>query len=210
MPYDRSVPGEDTVDRLFEREDLARVSIPGAGHAYTGPAASRALQALGAEAMTVDGSIIVSEDFDPRDPEHMALYAHEQYHVEHGTGEGGAHHIHDAEEVAARAVQRMVLHRMAGGYEGGYQPGGGGGAAAPGQGADQGGRGVSDYSRSGDDAPESKAGRPPDPAAGYAALRAQGMSHEEIVDRLAREVLSTMEAGENVGGERHQDKKGYL
>ena len=84
--------------------------MPGGGSVYRGEVASRALKAVGARAMTVDRSIIVSEDFDPARPEDQALYAHEQYHVEHSGGEGG-HSVRDAEEVAARATEAMVFHR---------------------------------------------------------------------------------------------------
>ncbi|MCB9763995.1 MAG: DUF4157 domain-containing protein [Alphaproteobacteria bacterium] len=207
MAYEHDVPGEDTVDRLFEREELRRVSIPGGGEAYTGPAASRALQALGGRAMTVDRTIIVGEDFDPTNPEHMSLYAHEQYHVQEGTGEGGAHHIHDAEEVAARAVQRMVLHRMEGGYDGGYMPAAGGGAARPMDAPDQGGRGVGNFNRGGEDKPEAVANEEPDPSRGYQALRAQGMSHEDIVYKLANDVMAVLDSQKGTMMDRHQDKK---
>ncbi|MFN7146937.1 MAG: DUF4157 domain-containing protein, partial [Myxococcota bacterium] len=112
--------GSPTADRLAaraERNGLKRSAMPGGGEVFTGEVASRALKSLGARAMTVDKSIIVSEDFDPSKPEDQALFAHEQFHVDHSGG-AGTHEHRDAEEVAARAVERMVLHRArAGGME---------------------------------------------------------------------------------------------
>jgi hypothetical protein len=114
MPKDRTTPGEKTTHRLMDRKQLKRVNVPGGGEAFKGPTATRALKALGARAMTLDQSIIIGEDFDPNRPEDAALYAHEQLHVDRG-GTAATHAVHDAEEVAARAAEQMVLHRMASG-----------------------------------------------------------------------------------------------
>lgn len=209
MP-EHHTPGEDTVDRLMARNQLQRVSVPGGGEAFTGPLAGRALEALGGQAMTVDRTIIVPEGFDPSNPEHMSLYAHEQYHQQMGSGEGGTHHIHDAEEVAARAVQRMVLHRAAkGGYEGGYAPGGGAGVPRPDPNAslDEGGRGVTDFNAAGSEKPDAL-DTDPDGRRGYLALKAQGLSHTDIVDKLAREIISVMDAQKEASQHRQVDKKG--
>lgn len=205
--FDHSIPGEDTVDRLMARRDLTRISIPGGGEAYTGPGATRALKAMNANAMTVDRSIIVPEDFDSSNPEHMALYAHEQYHVTEGTGEGGAHHIHDAEEVAARSVQRMVLHRMTGGTEGGYQPGSGSGSAQPGQTPDQGGRGTAEFNPGTLENNDNNE-RDADSSRGYKRLLAQGMSHLDVADKLARDCIAVLDAQKQGGFDRQADKKG--
>ena len=73
--------GTGTANRLAQRLDrsqLQRVTVPGGGEAFTGPVASRALDALGARAMTLDRSVIVSEDFDPSKAEDKALLAHEE------------------------------------------------------------------------------------------------------------------------------------
>ncbi len=186
----RAYPGEDLVDRLFDREEdgLKRVSVPGGGEAFTGPAATRALKALGGEAMTVDNTIIVPEDFDPTRPEHMALYAHEQYHVEHGRDGELSHAIHDAEEVAARAVERMVLHRMSGG-ERGVAPGAGN---KHGPSPEESGSHTSDHDPSAEIKPSSL-DSDPDPVDGYWAMRKMGMSHMDVVDKLARDVVSTVD-----------------
>lgn len=202
-------PGESTVDRLFEREDqLKRISVPNGGEAYTGPEASRALKAMNAEAMTVDGSIIVSEDFNPSNAGDAALYAHEQYHVEHGRPGALTHAIHDAEEVAARAVESMVFHRMTGGGEAGYQPGAGGGSAG-GSTPDHGGRGTSEYNQGSDTKPDT-VDTDPDSARGYQALKGQGFSHTDVVDRLGREVMSAIDENKELGLARFSDLKGTI
>ncbi|MCP4808891.1 MAG: DUF4157 domain-containing protein [Proteobacteria bacterium] len=202
-------PGESTVDRLFEREDqLKRVSVPNGGEAYTGPEATRALRAMNADAMTVDGSIIVSEGFDASKPGDAALYAHEQYHVDHGRPGSLTHEIHDAEEVAARAVESMVFHRMAGGAESGYQPGAGGGSAG-GKTPDHGGRGTSEYNQGSDTKPDT-IDTDPDSARGYQALKGQGFSHTDVVDRLGREVMSAIDENKELGLARFSDLKGTI
>lgn len=97
---------------------LYRREMPGGGEVFTGPTASRALRALGARAFTMDRSIFVSEDFDAnRKAEDAALYAHEQHHQLNSGGAGAARSFHDAEELAARAIERMVLHRSEEGEE---------------------------------------------------------------------------------------------
>ncbi len=206
----RKFPGEDTVDRLFDREDgLRKVAVPGQGEAYTGPEATRALEAMNAEAMVVDGSIIVQEGFDPSRATDAALFAHEQFHVEHGKDGALGHAIHDAEEVAARAVERMVLHRMSGGYEGGYQPGGNTGHPGEGQTPDHGGKGGSEFAGGAESKPDA-VDSDPDAARGYIAMRKEGLSHVEVVDKLASEVLSAIDESKESGLRRHQDLKGTL
>jgi hypothetical protein len=114
-----SSPGQSVVSRLAERDQagLYRRQMPNGGEVYTGPTASRALKALGARAFTMDRSIFVSEDFDPSDPEDQALYAHERHHQINSGGDGAAQSYYDGEERAARAVERMVLHRAANGED---------------------------------------------------------------------------------------------
>ena len=170
--------------------------MPGGGEVYTGDLASRSLDALGARAMTVDRHIVVSDDFDPTRPEDQALFAHEQYHLEHSGGVG-THEGRDAEEVAARSVERMVLHRAKGGTEsheanhtrpGGHLPG------APGS-----------------DAPPRKATEKSAQAQrGYDALTAKGLHHADVVDQLAQEVVATIDAQRDLKLERWADKKSFL
>jgi hypothetical protein len=162
--------------------------MPDGGEAYTGPTVQRALEAVGARAMTMDNSVFVDEDFDVSNPEDQALYAHEVHHQMEsgGTDDHGAH---DAEEVAARAIERMVLHRSAEGHDFGEimrdvrsgdvhlsaesnvvhrtESGGGG---------------------------EGEEGDGTDPMAAYEAMLGKGKSHETIVRELRDYVLKSLDA----------------
>ena len=210
MPIHDGPPGSGTISRLVSRMDrkhLSRQTMPGGGEVFSGPLASRALKALGARAMTVDRSIVVAEDFDRSNPEDQALFAHEQHHLTHSGGEGG-HGDHDAEEVEARAVEAMVFHRAAaGGYEGGYSDGGGAqggnwGATDQNRGQSQGVSNANDKADAADTEPD--AGR------GYNELRAQGYSHPDIVNDMARRVLAAMDDSAANKDQRHMDKKGWM
>jgi len=100
-------------NRLMSRADpgLRKSSVQGGGDVYSGPTASRALKALGARAMTMDDTIFVDEGFDTSNPEDAALYAHEAHHQDESGG-SDQHGSQDAEETQARAIERMVLHRV--------------------------------------------------------------------------------------------------
>jgi hypothetical protein len=192
--------GSPTADRLASRAQrgaLQRSSMPGGGEVFSGELASRALKSLGARAMTVDRSVIVSEDFDPSKPEDQALYAHEQFHVEHSGG-AGTHESRDAEEVAARAVERMVLHRARVGgmesHEASHAQPETGAVAAGGHGSKS--RNLTER--------DSASQR------GYNLLKAQGVGHHGIVDRLAHEVMQALDHGRDAGLDRFADKKGFL
>lgn len=208
-----------TISRLagrLDRRELQRESLPGGGAVYRGEVATRALQAIGARAMTLDRSIIVGDDFDASKPEDQALFAHEQYHAEHGDGGGGGggHNFRDAEEVAARAVERMVLHRAA---AGGVEQGAGGGTSAPGgagsgtNSADSAGGGTSSAARpAGGPNKDPRFAREPDPSRGYNALIADGWGHHEIVDMFAQRVLKAQDEADQSHRSRFGDVKGTL
>ncbi len=100
-------------DRLMARSGpgLYRRRMPDGGEVVTGPTAQRALRALNARAFTMDHTIFVDERFDISSPEDAALYAHERHHQMESGGHNDGHSGHDAEEVAARAIESMVLHR---------------------------------------------------------------------------------------------------
>jgi len=161
--------------------------MPGGGEVYSGPTATRALRSLGARAFTMDSTIFVAEDFDPGAAEDQALYAHERHHQLNSGGDGAAQSYYDAEELSARAIERMVLHRSAEGEDFGSilrdvnankvqresdvpihramakSVGGGGGGGAP------------------------------DPAAeAYKALIQHGRSHTDIVRMLSAEIIDQM------------------
>lgn len=198
--------GSATADRLAARASnprgpngaagLRRQSV-GEGEVFSGELASRALQALGARAMTVDRAIIVNDRFDPSRPEDRALFEHERHHLEHsgGVGENSGR---DHEEVAARAVERMVLHHMKGGTEShdvGHATAGKGDGHAGGYTPSGGGEVDKDHEAA---------------VRGYLALRARGMPHAAIVEMIAREVMTGMNAQREQGSNRFADKKGLL
>jgi hypothetical protein len=177
------VAGEDTSSRLAARTSrpgLGKRTLSGGAEVYEGPLATQALGVLGARAMTVDSNIVVGEDFDPGRTESAALLAHEQVH-QAGSGGKGSNEIRDAEEIAARSAEAMVVHRAT--------AEGGDGTTAP-------------QAAAGDDAQATGQGAQPEeeeqePSAerGYAALAAQGLGHDEIVERLVREVIEQLDDG---------------
>jgi hypothetical protein len=199
MADGKSTLGESLVSRLAARSSrapLTRRAMPGGGEVWEGPLATRALKALGARAMTVDSQIIVGDDFDPSSPESQALYAHERFHQE-VSGGAGSHHGHDAEEQAARTVERMVLHRAAsGGYESGSAL----------SGAD-----IRNLPTPPDAAPSPGEGeneRPADPSEGYEALVGQGLSHQDIIDKLASACADVIDEQQRSRNDRAGDLKG--
>jgi hypothetical protein len=191
--------GERTSQKIAARGDLRSESMPH-GEIYRGPLADRALRAVGARAMTVEGDIIVNHSFDSGRAEDQALYAHEMYHQEQSGGEAGAS-IRDAEEISARAVESMVYHRAKSGKadpipksptellneEGGQQ-----------------GKQGRDFGSSSEGGESGE----PDPVQGYLALRDQGFSHEEIVQNLAVKVLDEMGESSDRRSNRSGDLKG--
>ncbi|MCA9571303.1 MAG: DUF4157 domain-containing protein, partial [Myxococcales bacterium] len=97
---------------------LSRKTMADGGEVFQGALASRALKAVGARAMTMDGNIFVNEGFGGT-PEDQALYAHEKVHEEGSGGHDHGDHNrgNDPEEMAARAVERMVLHKARSGED---------------------------------------------------------------------------------------------
>ena len=190
-----------TINRLAsraEKQGLQRKQMAGGGEVFTGELASRSLKAMNARAMTVDRSIIVSDDFDPNNPEDQALYAHEQHHLQNSGGVGN-NSGHDHEETEARAVERMVLHRA---RAGGAEMHEASHTSAPG-GAPTGSAGAG-HER--DKGTESEG----DASAGYAAMLAAGMSHNAIVERLAREAVQGLDNSQDQRAMRWGDKKAVL
>ncbi|MEZ4318061.1 MAG: DUF4157 domain-containing protein [Myxococcota bacterium] len=92
--------------------------MPDGGEVFSGALSSQALNAVGARAMTMDGDIFVHEGFGAN-PEDQALYAHESVHKQGSGGKqkGDHNHGNDPEEMAARAVERMVLHKARAGED---------------------------------------------------------------------------------------------
>ena len=190
MSKKRPIPGEKSTRHILDRHDggdgslrrdLRKINLPGGGVAYSGPGATRALKALDARAMTLDRHIIVEEGFDPTTPEDAALYAHEKVHVDRGSTEAGAHAVHEAEEVAARAAEELVMQRMTGGAE-------------------------SPSSGSGSGEEKKKRG-----SAGLEALNqllASGMSREAVMELVAKGVVDRLQEEEQLSLQRGKDTPG--
>ncbi len=190
----RKAVGESTSGRVASRGDLHSQNMPH-GEVYRGPLADRALQAVGARAMTVDGEIIVNHSFNNQNPEDQALYAHEMYHQENSGGAAGAE-IRDAEEIGARAVEAMVFHRA---KRGDSDPiprkasellNDSGGGAEGGNDKEQDG-GEEDNGSQKNDIAEPNAMR------GLSAMKGKGMLQEEIVMQVAQKIVEEMERKEN-------------
>lgn len=198
---DHETPGSKLSARLASRSGLHRQAMEDGGEVHRGPLATRALRAVGARAMTMDETIIVSEDFDPTSAEDQALYAHERLHQMESGGADHPSDMHDAEEVAARAVERMVLHRSAAGESFGsimrdVASGGGSSATSGGGGGDRSGGGGA-------------GGGPGEAAAAYAALLRTGKSHEQVVEMLARKIVTSLVEGGKMDELRTVPVKGF-
>lgn len=191
---DHRTPGARTSLRAAARMDgLQRKGMEDGGEVYTGPLARAALRAVGARAMTLDNTIFVDESFDSSKPEDTALYAHERVH-QRGSGGSDQHGDHDAEEAAARAVERMVLHRAASGSDTGavMRALEDGGSAPP-----------SGDANAEPESSESAQRNPVDEAkAGYSALVAKGKKHDAIVRDLARYITDQIEQTSTITAKR--------
>lgn len=186
-------PGDAISRRLLRRAEssLHRRAMPDGGEVVTGTIARQALRAVGARAMTVDHTIFVDEGFDPSKPEDQALYAHERLHQRMSGGAGDDHDKHDAEESAAQAIERMVLHRARSGEDLGTilrdAERGAGATDAGGSAPRSGASSPSD----GDDDTEGEAMQ------AYNDLLGQGLDHDAIVRMLTRFVVEAIEEGES-------------
>lgn len=203
MPRERDGKPSLT-DRLSSRASgLARKSMPDGGEVYSGALASKALKAVGARAMTMDGSIFVNEGFGGT-PEDHALYAHEKVH-EQGSGghdSGDHNHGHDPEEVAARAVERMVLHKSRAGEDFGETLA----------------KIRNNMPRNNSEAEKQikhamradHEGDERDQAMmGYWAMRAQGLKHHDITRMLAEHVTQSMQQIEDQQNFRSSDQNTF-
>ena len=182
---DRKVPGESLSRRVASRDGgLTRRTMSDGGEVYSGPAARRALRALGARAMTMDHTILVDDDFDESNPDDQALYAHERFHQMES---GGADHptsLNDAEEMGAQAIERMVLHRAHAGEDFGsiMRDVKSGATSLNAPNSDGSPSGMNDDG--GQDLTETQKA--------YVALRKQGKSHRAIIDTLTRFCMDKM------------------
>lgn len=191
----RNPPGASLNRRLLARADggIQRRRMADGGEVISGPIAQRALDAVGARAMTMDEQIFVREDFDANDPVDQALYAHERHHQMESGGLDGDKGHSDHEEMAARAIERMVLHRSKSGEDFGsimravesgaifrtaQQPGAQGDEKNP------------DTAMVRRDPTETKDDT--EALAAYRALRAAGKTHEAIVRDLAKSIVGQL------------------
>ena len=193
-------------NRLMQRNQggpgLHRVSMPDGGEAYSGALADRALNTLGARAFTMDESVIVGRSFDRAKGEDQALYAHERFHQREashkaeGAEFGASHGGRDAEEMAARAMEAMVLHRAQQGEDFGsimsdVNSGSMDDAAKAGEGAS--GDQADDPTRSTVPGALLDGGQDRDPMEGYKAMLNDGLTHWQIVNELKDHVLMTLD-----------------
>lgn len=178
----RPTVGQETSSRLSSRgetPELERRTFSGGAEVFQGGLATQALKAMGARAMTLDHSIIVNEDFDPSKPEHQALYAHERVH-DLGSGGRGGDSVRDAEEISARSMERMVLHRAT-------TSGTSGALADPSQVM----RDAVDNQDSNDTSGKSESKDPTE--RGYQAMLAEGMEPREIVEKLVKDFVESQD-----------------
>ena len=182
MRRKKKVVGEDFATS-FAGSDLHSKALSH-GDVFSGKLADDALAKIGARAMTMDGEIIVNSNFNLSEAEDQAEYAHELYHQYKNTAVGA--NLRDAEEITARAIESMVFHRASGGK----------GDALPGNiqtlftEAEQ---TVTPTTNNADNNRSSTGNKEVDPepsaAQGYAALRRQGLSHQEVIDLLTQMLL---------------------
>ena len=198
----------ERVTGRLDRDELRYQSMAGGKGVYRGELATRALETVGARAMTLDRSIIVGDSFDPVKAEDQALFAHELYHAEHGDGGGGGtgDNFRDAEEIAARAAESLAFHRAtAGGYESGNLP------DTRGSGAESDKhRAIQEQAGKATQTNPDSSNKPPDAMSGYQALQSQGLSHEEIVIQLARQIVGSIQSEYETKGSRGGHLKGTL
>ena len=206
---DHRSPGEATVSRLARRSDmgLQKKDAPDGGEVYTGELAAKALRSVGARAMTFDNSIIVDEGFDFAKAEDAALYAHERVHEE-GSGGTSENTGRDSEEIAARAVERMVLHRSKAGEGLGdimrEAKGAGGAAALASRTEASAGAGPATAPASGGQEEEDPAKK------ALQALLGTGKTHEQIVRDLTKWTLDQLRHGETLAQFRAPATKFYV
>ena len=205
MARKRRIIGENFGQDMLDRASDLKKTRASHGDVFSGELADEALGAIGARAMTMDGEIIVNSNFNLSDAEDQSLYAHELYHQARSGGAAG-NKIRDAEEIAARAVESMVFHRAGGGrsdalptniedlFQEAETP------AAPAQ--------------SGDREPttsphKSKQDGTPSAVAGYAALRKQGMTHQEVIYMMTQMLLKEHDEHEEFQRQRGGKNRGF-
>jgi hypothetical protein len=182
---DEETPLQTLSARLMSRKGVQRRGMSDGGEVFTGPIVKQALRSIGARAFTMDQSIFVDESFDESNPEDLALYAHERHHQMESGGQDEGHGDHGAEETAARAIERMVVHRASAGEDAGSIMRDVNAGATP-QTQEDADKAVAQAFEKNDNDTNS-------PEGVYRALVSQGKSHEDIVRELAQHVVRTMQ-----------------
>ena len=199
MRRKRKALGESMADQIGSRN--LRNRRVGHQEVFTGDLADDALNALGARAMTVEDEIIVNNQFNPNQADDQALLAHEMLHQEFSGGVAGSS-MHDAEEVAARAVESMVFHRAKNGDSNPIP------------------RKASELLREKDNqeekanssanAAENPKSERPSAEQGFQVLKDRGFSHEMIVQHLMYKVVDELERKHMESIDRGGNIKGFL
>ena len=148
---------------------------------HIGVLADEALKSIGARAMTMDGSIFVSEGLSNDNIEDQALYAHERLHQEVSGGHADNNPANDPEELAARAVEQMVLRKAELGEDFGN-------VLKDSE--------IDHFTDLG--AVEGSASNP-GALQGYWALRSQGFSNEDIQSKLSEAIVTKLNDGKDIG-----------
>ena len=148
---------------------------------HIGVLADEALKSIGARAMTMDGSIFVSEGLSNDNIEDQALYAHERLHQEGSGGHADNNPANDPEELAARAVEQMVLRKAELGEDFGN-------VLKDSE--------IDHFTDLG--AVEGSASNP-GALQGYWALRSQGFSNEDIQSKLSEAIVTKLNDGKDIG-----------
>ncbi len=106
----------------------------------------------------------------------------------------------DAEEIAARAVERMALNRAMEAATVSHSAGAGGGSSS---GQLSQGTTVGAGAQGADEARSQAHARP----AGYAAMRRMGMNHADVVEELCRRVIDATDTKREIHGNRAGNAK---
>lgn len=180
MSRKKEVVGEQFSNNFFAG-DLVPTETP-YGVVYSGPLGDEFLRKINARAATLDDQIVVNSNFNLFNVEDQALLAHEFGHVD------------GADETLSRRIESFVVHKGGGGYA----------DALPSNREEliqQAENSVTPIANSADNNKTSTANEEqsenPSATDGYAALRRQGLSHNEVVEYLVRMLLDQHDEGDH-------------
>ena len=184
MARNRDDGKPSVTERIHSRSaGLSRKAMPDGGHAFTGSLANQALKAVGARAMTMDGDIFMADGAEQSE-DFWAEYAHERHHQENsgGADTGDHNHAGDAEELGARAMERLMRQALRSGMDPGEALRTVRNTAPPnGEQSEKLLKTVLRDDGEGEDRP--------DPMVGYWAMRGEGYSHRAIMRKLTEHTV---------------------